>query len=165
VSLRSFGCFPRACLLRGLSQTAGFRATRTCFRRQYRDDHQLQYLHACEVNLIVLNLACRLRGLKFHSAARFRESLDRLLSANEERIPACGALGLIKHQIDSPEPLRLIEDKTDGLRSRARSTPPLAISRRKRGLDRMAFVFRREFEVAAVSSSARLGRRPTATRK
>jgi len=26
------------------------------------DDHQLQYFHACEVNLIVLNFACRLRG-------------------------------------------------------------------------------------------------------
>jgi hypothetical protein len=48
--------------LRGLSQPQVFEGRVRVSTANVGNDHQLQYFHACEVNLIVLNFACRLRG-------------------------------------------------------------------------------------------------------
>ena len=51
-----------ALLLQGLSQPQVFERRVRVSAADFGDDHQLQYFHTSEVNLIVLNFACRLWG-------------------------------------------------------------------------------------------------------
>src|SRR5260370_8456367 len=54
----------------------------------------------------------------------FAKGLVGFWAATKNEFVRATGLGLIEPQIDSPDPLRLIEDKTDGLRSRPEARHP-----------------------------------------
>jgi hypothetical protein len=139
-------------LLGRLSQPQVFERRVRVSTANVGDDHQLQNFHTSEINLIVFDFACRLRGTEIPLLPHdFAKALIGFRAPTKNKFLRATGRGFVEHQTDSPELLRLIEDKTDGLPSRARSAPPLAISRRKRGFDRMSFVLDVSSRVAAVS--------------
>jgi len=101
-------------LLPGLSQPQVFERRVRVSTANVRDDHQLQYFYPREVNLIVLNFACRLWGTEVPLLPHdFAKALIGFRAPTKNEFLRATGLGLIENEIDSPEPLRLIEDKTE----------------------------------------------------